>query len=81
MALGISETPRRRRTPSAPRDSFALASPKSTTLEPDTQRLSDRELLGVTDELRERLAAGESLDDLLPEAFAAVREAVAPAHG
>ena len=45
-------------------------------LEPETQRLSDRELLGVTDELRERLAAGESLDDLLPEAFAAVREAV-----
>ncbi len=45
-------------------------------LEPATQRLSDRELLGVTDELRERLAAGESLDDLLPEAFAAVREAV-----
>ena len=45
-------------------------------LEPETQRLSDRELLGVTDELRARLAAGESLNDLLPEAFAAVREAV-----
>ena len=45
-------------------------------LEPETQRLSDRELLGVTEELRERLASGESLDDLLPEAFAAVREAV-----
>ena len=45
-------------------------------LEPETQRLSDRELLGVTDQLREQLAAGESLDDLLPEAFAAVREAV-----
>ncbi|MCY3911701.1 MAG: preprotein translocase subunit SecA [Chloroflexi bacterium] len=45
-------------------------------LEPETQRLSDRELLGVTDELRAQLASGESLDDLLPEAFAAVREAV-----
>ena len=45
-------------------------------LEPETQRLSDRELLGVTDQLREQLASGESLEDLLPEAFAAVREAV-----
>ncbi len=45
-------------------------------LEPETQRLSDRELLGVTDQLRERLASGEPLIDLLPEAFAAVREAV-----
>ena len=45
-------------------------------LEPETQRLSDRELLGVTDQLRERLAAGEPLNELLPEAFAAVREAV-----
>ena len=45
-------------------------------LEPETQRLSDRELLGVTEELRGRLVAGEPLNDLLPEAFAAVREAV-----
>ena len=45
-------------------------------LEPETQALSDRELGGVTAHLRERLAAGEALDDLLPEAFAAVREAV-----
>ncbi len=45
-------------------------------LESETQRLSDRELRGVTDQLRERLAAGGSLEDLLPEAFAAVREAV-----
>ncbi len=37
-------------------------------------RLSDGELRALTDEFRERLAEGESLDDLAPEAFAAVRE-------
>ncbi len=37
--------------------------------------MSDDELRGRTAHLRERLAAGEALDDLLPEAFAAVREA------
>ena len=44
-------------------------------LEPNYQALSDQELLGETANLRERYAAGESLDELLPEAFAAVREA------
>jgi len=44
-------------------------------LEPHYQQLSDEELRGETKVLRERFAAGESLDDLLPEAFAAVREA------
>ena len=37
--------------------------------------MSDAELQGMTDEFRERLAKGESLDDLMPEAFATVREA------
>src|SRR3954462_14631686 len=45
------------------------------TLEPDFQKLSDDELRGKTVELRERLANGESLEDLLFEAFAAGREA------
>ena len=45
------------------------------TLEPDFQALSDDELRGKTAEFRERLENGESLDDLLFEAFAAVREA------
>ena len=45
------------------------------SLEPDFQALSDEELRAVTDELKERFAEGESLDELLPEAFAAVREA------
>ena len=37
--------------------------------------MTDEELRGQTAEFRKRLAAGESLDDLLPEAFATVREA------
>ena len=37
--------------------------------------MSDEELRGLTTDFRKRLAAGETLDDLLPEAFAAVREA------
>ncbi len=44
-------------------------------LEEDFKDLTDEELKHETVELRERYANGESLDDLLPEAFAAVREA------
>jgi len=44
-------------------------------LEESFQALSDEELRNETQVLRERYSAGESLDDLLPEAFAAVREA------
>ncbi|HEY3081834.1 MAG TPA: preprotein translocase subunit SecA [Chloroflexota bacterium] len=44
-------------------------------LEDEFRHLSDDELRQITPELRSRLAAGESLDDVLPEAFAAVREA------
>ncbi|WP_111718795.1 preprotein translocase subunit SecA [Homoserinimonas sp. OAct 916] len=44
-------------------------------LEEDFTQLSDEELKDETVQLRERYASGESLDDLLPEAFAAVREA------
>ena len=43
-------------------------------LEPELQSLSDDELQAKTDEFRSRLASGETLDDLLPEAFATVRE-------
>src|SRR6476619_5051729 len=45
------------------------------TLEPDFQKLSDDELRAKTAEFRERFANGESLEDLLFEAYAAVREA------
>ena len=44
-------------------------------IEDDFVALSDAELRALTDEFRERLADGETLDDLLPEAFATVREA------
>ncbi|MBK0422409.1 preprotein translocase subunit SecA [Leucobacter sp. CSA2] len=44
-------------------------------LEDSFSELSDEELRAETDEFRARLAKGESLDDLMPEAFAAVREA------
>ena len=45
------------------------------SLEPAMRKLSDTELKAKTDEFRERLEQGETLDDLLPEAFAVVREA------
>ncbi len=44
-------------------------------LDQDMQALSDEQLRGKTLEFKDRLAAGESLDDILPEAFACVREA------
>jgi preprotein translocase subunit SecA len=44
-------------------------------LEPEYERLSDADLKALTAEFRRRLADGETLDDLLVEAFAAVREA------
>ena len=43
--------------------------------------LSDDELRAKTDEFRGRLSNGESLDDILPEAFATVREAAKRALG
>jgi len=44
-------------------------------IEEDFEKLTDAELRGETEIFRKRLADGESLDDILPEAFAAVREA------
>ena len=48
---------------------------KINGLEPQFQKMTDEELRHQTDVFRERYANGESLDDLLPEAFATVREA------
>jgi len=48
---------------------------KINALEPDIQKLSDAELKAKTVEFRERLKSGETLDDILCEAFAVVREA------
>ena len=49
--------------------------PQINALEPAMQALSDSDLAAKTVEFRTRLAAGETLDQLLPEAFAVVREA------
>src|SRR6266852_687981 len=51
------------------------------SIEEDFAALSDAELRGMTDEFRQRLEDGESLDDLLPEAFATVREAASRTLG
>jgi preprotein translocase subunit SecA len=44
------------------------------SLEPKFEAFGDEQLRGMTDEFRRRLLLGETLDDLLPEAFAVVRE-------
>ena len=48
---------------------------KIEALRPTMQALSDEELRGKTEEYKKRLNNGETLDDLLPEAYATVREA------
>ncbi len=48
---------------------------KIEELRPEMQALSDEQLRAKTEEYKKRLAEGETLDDLLPEAFATVREA------
>ncbi len=48
---------------------------KINALEPEMQKLSDDQLKAKTPEFRERIAAGEALDKVLPEAFAVCREA------
>ena len=54
---------------------YGRAVRKINELEPQMQALGDAALQAKTDEFRSRVAAGESLDTLLPEAFAVVREA------
>ena len=54
---------------------------KINALEPEFEKLSDGELAAKTTEFRDRLDQGEKLDNLLPEAFAAVREAAKRALG
>ena len=48
---------------------------KINSLEPEIQKLTDEQLRHKTVELKEQLAEGKTLDDILPEAFAVVREA------
>lgn len=47
---------------------------KIESLRPEMQSLTDEELRGKTEEFKKRLQNGETLDDLLPEAYAVVRE-------
>ena len=54
---------------------------KIEALRPAMKALSDEEMAAKTSEFRQRLSAGETLDDILPEAFAAVREAMMRCHG
>ena len=54
---------------------------KTDALSDKYAAMTDSELSSVTPEFKNRLAAGETLDDILPEAFAAVREAAARAIG
>ncbi|GAG26980.1 unnamed protein product, partial [marine sediment metagenome] len=49
---------------------------KVNSLEGEVKKLSDEELKAKTDEFKKRLAKSKSLDDILPEAFAVVREAI-----
>ena len=55
--------------------------PKVNALEEEFKKLSDEQLANKTQEFKERLSKGESLDNLLPEAFATVREASARTTG
>ncbi len=48
---------------------------KIEALEPEMEKLSDDELKAKTDEFKKRLSEGATLDDILPEAYAVVREA------
>ena len=50
-------------------------------MDEDMQKLSDEELKGKTKEFKERLENGETLDDILPEAYAVVREAASRVLG
>ncbi|MDP2787094.1 MAG: preprotein translocase subunit SecA [Pseudomonadota bacterium] len=54
---------------------------KINALEPAYQKLSDAELRAKTDAFKTRIEQGESLDALMPEAYAAVREAAVRVHG
>ncbi|MGH2675678.1 MAG: hypothetical protein ACRDH1_09755, partial [Actinomycetota bacterium] len=57
------------------RKHFEHAAHLVNTFEPEVEELPDGELAGKTEELKRRLKDGESLEDVLPEAFAVVREA------
>ncbi len=57
-------------------DKFAPVVAEVNTFEDSVKKLKDKELPGKTAEFKKRLQAGESLDDILPEALATIREAI-----
>ena len=60
---------------------FSVLADKVDALDEEYQKLSDYELQAKTDEFKNRLKNGETLDDILPEAFATVREAASRVVG
>ena len=54
---------------------FSVLADKVDALDEEYQKLTDKQLQAKTEEFKERLKNGETLDDILPEAFATVREA------
>jgi preprotein translocase subunit SecA len=60
---------------------YMQAVKRINALEPDMQKLSDAELTAKTDEFKRRVADGQTLEQILPEAFAVVREASQRVHG
>ncbi|MDD4734274.1 MAG: preprotein translocase subunit SecA, partial [Bacilli bacterium] len=55
-------------------EQFKIIADKIEALDSETSKLSDDELKNKTNEFKERLSKGETLDDILPEAYAVVRE-------
>jgi len=60
---------------------FSVLADKVDALDEEYQKLTDKQLKAKTDEFKERLSKGETLDDILPEAFATVREAASRVVG
>lgn len=54
---------------------FSKVADKIDAMEPKFEAMTNKELKNMTNIFKERLAKGETLDDILPEAFATVREA------
>ena len=54
---------------------FSVLADKVDALDEEYQKLTDKQLQAKTEEFKDRLSKGETLDDILPEAFATVREA------
>ena len=54
---------------------FNVIAEKINALDPEYSKMTDKQLAAKTDEFKERLANGETIEDILVEAFATIREA------